>query len=97
MKVVWSPLAVDRVKEAALYIARDNAEAARRWAEGVFAAAAELRQFADRGRVVPELGRGDVRELLHGNYRITYRIERNRVAILTVRHGRRLLAPEELE
>jgi plasmid stabilization system protein ParE len=96
MRVVWSPLAVARVREAAQYIARDNPGAARRWAEGVFERVGQIADFPTSGRIVPELGREDVRELIHGNYRIIYRTEEKAVLVLTVRHGKRLFDPSEV-
>jgi toxin ParE1/3/4 len=38
MKVVWSPLALQRVREHAEYIARDRPQAAEQWVDGIFAA-----------------------------------------------------------
>ena len=96
MKIVWSPLAVARVREVAQYIARDKPGAARNWAEGVFQQVGQLSAFPTSGRVVPELGREDVRELIHGNFRIIYRVEKKAVPVLTVRHGKRLLDPDEV-
>lgn len=96
MKILWSPLALDQVQEIAEHIARDKPGAARRWAEGVFRAADHLGVSPKRGRVVPEIGREEIRELLHGNYRIIYRVEKDSVSILTVRHGRRLLDKGEI-
>jgi toxin ParE1/3/4 len=40
---------------------------------------------------VPELGRKDIREIIHGNYRIIYRVLPGEVEILTIHHGARLL------
>ena len=96
MRVVWSPLAIERAAEAASYTAQDNPIAARRWVDGLFAAAGTLSRLPERGRLVPELRRTDVRELLFNNYRIVYRVEARRVAILTVRHLRRRFDPEEV-
>ena len=45
---------------------------------------------------MPELGRAEVRELIHGGYRIVYRTESETILILTVRHGRRLLDVSDL-
>ena len=56
-----------------------------------------LARSPKRGRVVPEAGREEIRELLYGQYRIIYRVEEGSVSILTVRHGRRLLDLEEIE
>ena len=97
MRVIWSPLAVTRVREATEYIERDKPGAARRWAEEIFTKVSRLAEFPNSGRVVPELDRQEVRELVHGNYRIVYRVEAKSVFILTVRHGRRLLDPAELD
>jgi toxin ParE1/3/4 len=96
VKVVWSPLALDRVREAAATIARDKPMAARRWAASVFDVVETLSESPLRGRVVPEIGREDLRELLHGTYRIIYQVATETVYVLTVRHGRRLLDPDEL-
>jgi len=43
---------------------------------------------------VPEFPGSGLRELLHGNYRIIYRVHPDRVAILSVYHGQRLLERE---
>jgi toxin ParE1/3/4 len=96
VRVVWSPLAVERAAEAATYIAQDSAAAGRRWVDGLFAIAGTLSRLPERGRLVPELQRPDVRELLYGNFRIVYRVEPRRVAILTVRHLRRRFDPAEI-
>jgi toxin ParE1/3/4 len=95
VRVVWSPLAVQRVNEHAEYIARDRPLAAEEWVEGVFAAVERLQQFPLSGREVEEVRRKDIREIVFGRYRIIHRVEAERVIILTVRHQRQLLdAPE---
>lgn len=97
MRIIWSPRAVARVREEVQYIAKDRPGAAERWARSVFQAALPLADHPHQGRVVPELGRSEVRELIHGGYRIVYRIEGEAVLILTVRHGRRLLDVSEID
>ena len=42
------------------------------------------------GRVVPELGDESIREVIHDNYRIVYRLSHDVVEIATVFHGARL-------
>jgi toxin ParE1/3/4 len=88
-RVVWLPLAVRRVTQIAQRIARDRPRAATKWIDAVFAATTPLAQFPESGRVVREVGRQEIREVLHGEYRIVYKVEAQRVAVLTVRHGRR--------
>ena len=97
MRVIWSPLAIKRATEAAAYIAKDSPAAARRWVDELFEAAATLDRLPERGRQVPDLPRPDLRELLFGNYRIVYRLEPRRIAILTVRHLRRRFDPREAD
>jgi toxin ParE1/3/4 len=90
VKVVWSPTAVNRAYEAANYIARDKPAAALRWLEGLFAATDRLREFPESGTIVPELGAADYRQIIYRSHRVIYRVERSRVAILTVRHTAQL-------
>lgn len=97
MRITWSPLAIQRVSEAAEYIARDKPGAAERWAESTFEAVERLADLPRIGRVVPELRRPEVRELIHGAFRIIYRIQEDEVLILTVRRSSRLLDPEEID
>ena len=77
------------------YISRDRPDAARQWAEGVFDAVDQLASFPGQGRVVPEVGRPSIRELIHGEYRVIYKVEAKAIGILTVRHGRRRFDPRE--
>ncbi len=96
MRLIWSPLAAAKVREEADYIALDRPGAALGWAEGIFDAAEPLVRFPNQGRIVPELGKPEFRELIHGGYRILYRVDRDRIVILTVRHSRRLLDLSEI-
>jgi plasmid stabilization system protein ParE len=96
MKILWSPLAVERVSEIAEYIAEDNPTAAERWVDTIFKKVEELKAFPERGRLVPEIDNKMVRELIYNNYRIIYRLEGKRLPVLTVRHGKQLLPLEEI-
>ena len=62
---------------------------------GVFEAVGSLSRFPRRGRVVPELNRPDIRELLYERYRVIYRVGPRWIEVLTVRHGRRHFDPAE--
>jgi toxin ParE1/3/4 len=96
MKIIWSPLALAKVREETAYIARDRPSAARTWAEGIFAAVERLADLPKSGKVLPELGQVHVRELRYRDHRVIYRIGEDSVRILTVRHVRRLLDFSEL-
>ena len=97
MKIIWSPLALERVNEIADYIAEDDAQAARLFLIDIFGAVARLESFPNSGRVVPELKRPNIREIIFGNYRVVYRVEPKRVSILTVRHGKQRLPLKEIK
>ena len=97
MRVVWSPLSLDRAAEAAKYIARDGPEVAAAWVDGLFDVVGKLVQFPRRGRVVPEVGRPEIRELLYKGYRVVYRVDQKQVLVLTVRHQRRRFTEAALE
>ncbi len=89
MRVAWAPIALDRAEEAARYIAGDRPSAAAKWIVGLLEAVAKLRAFPHKDRMVPEVGRAEIREILYGQYRVIYRLEEKRLFILTIRHQRR--------
>jgi len=96
MKIIWSPLAVERASIIAEYIAQDNTTAAENWVNALFTHVEQLKKFPESGRKVPEINIYFFRELIYGNYRIIYRIEENRVSILTIRHGKQILPVDEI-
>lgn len=96
MKIIWSPLAVDRATEIADYIARDKPLAAEKWIESIFSKIEQLKASPEIGRIVPEINNNQFRELIYGNYGIIYRIETKQISILTIRHGKQILPIDEI-
>ena len=96
MKIKWSPLALERVQEIADYIASDNISAASQWIDTVFGKTDSLQKNPELGRIVPEIGKEDIRELIFGNYRIIYLVTRLQISVLTVRHFKQILPTEEI-
>lgn len=86
MKILWSPSAVRSLQQISDYIARDKPAAALRWMEEVRSKVARLKKFPTLGRMVPELGRQEVREILISNYRIIYRLGPT-IAVLAIFHA----------
>jgi plasmid stabilization system protein ParE len=93
--VGWTAQALDDLEAVCLYIARDAPHIAQVFAARSFDAADRLAEFPLSGRVVPEVGRPEIREVFVYRYRIIYRYTGDVVAILTVQHGARLL-PQNL-
>ncbi|MBI5196288.1 MAG: type II toxin-antitoxin system RelE/ParE family toxin [Nitrospirae bacterium] len=96
MKIIWSPLAIERAREIAEYIAHDNMIMAENWIDTVFAKVEQLKSFPGSGRIVPEINSRTIKELIYGNYRIICRIEEKQISILTVRHGKQILPTDEI-
>jgi len=97
MKIVWSPLAVERASEIVDYIAQDRTSAADKWIHKVFSRVDQLRSNPEIGRIVPEINERQFRELIYGNYRIIYHIEKKQISILTIRHGNQILPIDEIK
>jgi toxin ParE1/3/4 len=96
MRIIVSPLAVDRALEIAGYIAQDKPSSAKKWIETVFSKVEQLKPPPETGRIVPEISDSQFRELIYGNYRIIYRIEIQKISILTIRHGQQILPIDEI-
>jgi plasmid stabilization system protein ParE len=97
LKLIWSPLAIERAYEEARYIAADKRDAALQWLEELFESTDRLGDFPDSGRVVPEIGLPEYRELVYRkSHRVVYRRDRSAVYILTVRRFKQPLDTSEI-
>ena len=97
LPLFWTPRAIADLETIGEYIALDSPEAARRWVVELMAAAERAGHVPFAGRRVPEHARDDIREVLERTYRIVYRITAERVEVLTVFEGHRLLPDAALE
>ncbi|WP_319537155.1 type II toxin-antitoxin system RelE/ParE family toxin [uncultured Vibrio sp.] len=95
MKVVWSPLALQKLGDAAEFISLDNPVAAENWVNEVFDKTDLLSSMPEMGRMVPELPHTHYREILFGHYRIIYSLSHG-VRILTVRNCRQMLTESDV-
>lgn len=89
--VGWTAQALDDLEAACLYIARDAPHIAQIFTARAFDAVDRLADFPLSGRIVPETGRPELREVIVYSYRIMYRYTGDDVVVLTVHHGARLL------
>jgi toxin ParE1/3/4 len=92
-RVVWTQPARDDLREVRDYIAQDSARYARLVVARLVTAVRRLHDYPLSGRVVPELGRPTIREVIEGSYRIVYRVTPDAVQILAVVHGTRRFPP----
>lgn len=96
MKVVWTEQAFERLADIEDFIARDDSAAGERFVGHLIDRAETLSDHPGLGRILPELPRSDLRELVEGNYRIVYRVQEQTIAVLTVFEGHRLLPVDDL-
>ena len=91
-QIVWSPRALEDLREVVRYISCDNPDAARRFGEKLIQKAEDLATFPERGRVIRKFNHPDIREVFLGSYRIAYRIRHEPAAtveIARIWHGAR--------
>ncbi len=55
MRIIWSPLAVDRASEISDYIAQDKPPAAEKWIDTVFYKVEQLKSSPEIDRIIPEI------------------------------------------
>lgn len=88
MKVVWTPRALQDLADLYSYIAKDNADAATRTVQRLYAEALDLAKFPYAGR---QRGGVALRELVVAPlpYIVRYALEEDVVLITSIRHGAR--------
>ena len=91
MKVAWTRRSLYRLRQILDYIAKDQPRNAAHFVDRLIQRGDSIGEQPRRGRVVPEYQDDTIREVLDGDYRIIYKIRLERIDILTVRHGARLL------
>ena len=89
MKLIWTDPCIEDLRAVRDYIGRDSDYYAADLVEQVVLSVERLLRFPKLGRVVPEAQDENIRELVHQNYRIIYRIAGERIEILTIVHGSR--------
>jgi len=96
MKIMWTNEALARLRDIKKYIAQNNPDRARQFIQKIIDRTDILISNPQIGRVVPEVSRPEIRELLLKNYRIVYRVKKDCIEILTVFEGHCLLNGFEL-
>jgi plasmid stabilization system protein ParE len=78
------------VNDHADSFAADQPAAAERWVDGLFASVERLKTFPESGRPSPDVHRSEIREIVYRDSLVVYRVETERIVILTVRQQRQL-------
>ena len=97
MNISWTREALEHLIEIEEFTAKGSpARAATFVDELVDHAEIAVADNPQIGRMVPEIARPEIRELIYRKYRIVYRVTENSVEILTVFEGHRLLRSDEV-
>ena len=89
--VILTEQAIADLATIVTFIAADNPERARSFGNLLIDRALAIGSFPDIGRIVPEVGDTQLREVFQGSYRIIYRVLHEPEAIYVLRfwHGAR--------
>jgi addiction module RelE/StbE family toxin len=98
VKIIWTQRSLTDLKSIAEFISQDSVIYASLTIERLINATRYIEINVRIGRMVPEMGRKDkFREIIHGNYRIIYKITSTQTAhILTIHHSARRLRQTSL-
>lgn len=83
-RIRWTAQATRNLEGIKSLIAKDSPAYGLAAVSRLYHAALQLQEFPDLGRIVPELGRTEIRELVRPPYRIVYRRHLDLVEILLV-------------
>ncbi len=98
VKLVWTELSTEDLKEIFDYIAMDSVRYASITVNKIYNRVQDIKDNPYIGRIVPEINIKVIREVTSGNYRIVYKIINEfQVDILRVYHTARLLNTDRLE
>ena len=89
--ISWSPQALRDVESIRGYIAQDSPRYADLVVGRIIASVERLRAFPESGRVVPERGDPEIREVIVRPFRVVYRYRDGVIEIATVFRASRLL------
>jgi toxin ParE1/3/4 len=95
-RLIWSPRSIRDLEAIHQRIALDSPLYASLVVQRLVRAPERLLDFPELGRVVPEHGQNELREIIVRPFRMVYRVGRNSVEIVTVFHASRLF-PELTE
>ena len=88
----WTEQAAEDLKNIFDFISIDSPKYAVIHIKRIREKARLIKKQPKIGRIVPEIGNENIRELIFGNYRIIYRIvSQDRLDVLTIYHSARIL------
>ena len=97
-QVIWTIKAVEQVEQIGSFIEKDSPFQSRRVVQLIIKETRKLKEHPRIGKMIPEVQEDRYRELRVFSYRILYKlIDKSRIVIVGVVHGRRLFDPQWLK
>jgi toxin ParE1/3/4 len=87
VKVIWTPTALAHLDAIHSFIAARSPLYAQRTVDRITEKGDNIGQFPLAGRMMPEPGFQQIREVLEGPYRIVYHVKSDQIDIIAVVHG----------
>jgi plasmid stabilization system protein ParE len=94
MNLSWSQTAKNDLQGIWDYIANDSVYYADKFIDELLSTANVLEDHPRIGRVVPEIGDQNTREIVYRSYRIMYLIQEEEIIVTQVTHGARDFKPK---
>jgi toxin ParE1/3/4 len=88
-QIKWANSAYDDLEEIGRFIALESTLQADRVVADIVDTPKMLIDYPEIGRIVPELSRKHIRELIYGNYRIIYFLNKDIANIIAIHHSAR--------
>ena len=88
-QISWTKKSLKDLKAINDYISLDSTFYATRFISILITRVEQLIEFPESGRIVPEKNDSKIRELIEGNYRIFYRLQKEKVTILSIHNSAR--------
>jgi toxin ParE1/3/4 len=86
-EISWTKKSLKDLKAVNDYISLDSVFYAARFISKLIQRVDQLIELPESGRIVPEKKQAEIRELIEGNYRIFYRLQKNKVTILRIHNS----------
>ena len=97
VKVNWTRRAIEDIYEISEYYKPRSEKYAEQLTDKIFEKADNLEQYPQLGRMVPEVERPEIRELIYKNYRIIYNVvSDDQIDILAVHNSLRPLSEDSI-
>ena len=88
-QISWTKKSLKDLRAINDYISLDSSFYAARFISKLISRVDQLVEFPESGRMVPEKNVHEIRELIEGNYRIFYRLLKEKITILRIHNAAR--------